>query len=148
MINELQKVGFKTMTNQEEKTWTQDEELRIQMEIKSLKESQKQKEQEVRNELQTFYNQKLGNLEEAINRQKQANEEANKQALVKIDKQQEEIKTLQKSYNIINYEKERQQQKIQAIIISKDELEHELQNKDMEIECHNQQHEINTHKIK
>ena len=62
--------------------------------------------------------------------------------------QQEEIKTLQRSYNIISHEKDRQQQKIQAIITSKDELEHELQNKDMEIECHNQQHEINTHKIK
>ena len=62
--------------------------------------------------------------------------------------QQEEIKTLQRSYNIISHEKDRQQQKIQAIITSKDELEHELQNKDMEIECHNQKHEINTHKIK
>ena len=41
------------------------------MEIKSLRESQKQKEQEVRNELQTFYNKKMENLEEAVNRQKQ-----------------------------------------------------------------------------
>ena len=49
---------------------------------------------------------------------------------------------------MINHEKDRQQQKIQAIITSKDELEHMLQNKDMEIECHNQKHEINTHKIK
>ena len=81
------------------------------MEIKSLKESQKQKEQEVRNELQTFYNQKVGDLEEAINRQKQANEEANKRALIKIDMQQEEIKTLQRSYNMINHEKDRQQQR-------------------------------------
>ena len=110
MIDELQKVGFNTRTNQEEKTWTQDEELRIQMEMKSLMESHKQKEKEVRNELQakqnqtvTFYNQKVGDLEEAIQRQKQANEEANKQALMKIDKQQEEIKTLQKSYNIISH---------------------------------------------
>ena len=114
------------------------------MEIKSLRETQKQKEQEIR----TFYNKKMENLEEAVNRQKQANEEANKRALLKINMQQDEIKILQREYNIINHEKDRQQQKIQAIITSKDELENMLQNKDMEIECHIQKHDINTHKIK
>ena len=90
----------------------------------------------------------MENLEEAVNRQKQANEEANKRALLKINMQQDEINILQREYNIINQEKERQQHKIQAIITSKDELENMLQNKDMEIECHIQKHEINTHKIK
>ena len=82
MITELQRVGFKT--NQEERTWQQDEELRTQMEIKSLRESQKQKEQEVRNELQTFYNKKMENLEEAVNRQKQANEKDRQQQKYKL----------------------------------------------------------------
>ena len=90
----------------------------------------------------------MENLEEAVNRQKQANEEANKRALLKINMQQHEIKILQREYNIINNEKDRQQQKMQAIITSRDELENMLQNKDMEIECHIQKHEINTHKIK
>ena len=34
------------------------------MEIKKLRDGQKQKEQEVRNELQTFYNKKMENVEE------------------------------------------------------------------------------------
>ena len=89
----------------------------------------------------------MENLEEAVHRQKQANEEANKRALLKITMQQEEIKMLQREYNIIKQEKERQQHKVQEIITSKDELENMLQNKDMEIECHIQKHEINTHKI-
>ena len=77
-----------------------------------LRDGQKQKEQEVRNELQTFYNKKMENLEEAVHRQKQANEEANKRALLKINMQQEEITMLQREYNIIKQEKERQQHKV------------------------------------
>ena len=76
------------------------------MEIKKLRDDQKQKEQEVRNELQTFYNKKMENLEEAVNRQKQANEEANKRALLKINMQQDEINILQREYTILNNEYE------------------------------------------
>ena len=35
------------------------------------------REQEVRSELQAYFNTKIENLEEAVRRQKQANEEAN-----------------------------------------------------------------------
>ena len=75
----------------------------------------------------------MENLEEAVHRQKQANEEANKRALLKINMQQEEITMFQREYNILKQEKEREQHKVQEIITSKDELENMLQNKDMEI---------------
>ena len=103
IITELQKVGFKT--NQEGR---QDQELRTQMEIiKNLRETHMKREQEVRSELQTYFNTKIDNLDKAVSKQKQANEEANSRALVTINLQQEELNILQRAQDIIYIAKQR-----------------------------------------
>ena len=112
IITELHKVGFKT--NQEGR---QDQELRTQMEIiKNLRETHIKREQELNSELQAYFNTKIENLERAVSKQKQANEEANSRALMIINLQQEELKIMQREQDIMKQEEEKQQHDLQEII--------------------------------
>ena len=154
MIDEMQKVGLNTRNTQDSKIWTQAEESKGQIETNTLLENYQQEKQnrialqEKQHQTIASYNQKVSELEEAIQKQKIVNMDANKQALAKINNQQEELKSLQMLYNNACHEKERLFQKTQALIKSQEKLEQGLQNKEMEMENHILHNEISTQEIK
>ena len=74
--------------------------------IKNLRETHIKREQELKSELQAYFNTKIENLEKAVSNQKQANEEANSRALMTINLQQEELNIMQREQDIMKQEEE------------------------------------------
>ena len=71
----------------------------------------------------SYFNTKIENLEKAVSKQKQANEEANSTALMTINLQQEELNIMQREQDIMKQEEEKLQHDLQEIIKTNEKLQ-------------------------